>query len=430
MTHNSTRRRFLTTAAAVAGAPAIVPASALGKEGKPAAGDRITLGCIGVGNRGSANLNGLMADERVEVVAICDVDTNYRNRALKKAKLPDSAGYNDFRKVIEREDIDAVMIATPDHWHAIITAAAARAGKDIFCEKPLTHSVAEGRYISDLVREKNRVLQSGTWRRSRGACRTVCELALNGHLGKIHTIDVGVVEGVRPRHDMDGTEPTQPVPDGFDYDRWLGPAPKAPYSPARTHFNFRWILDYSGGYITDWGVHFADVAQWGNGTDHTGPTHIAPASETEFCQQGIWDVPTKFNVAYTYPNGVKMNLFSTSEQRKWGVTFVGERGSAHVNTGTFTVDPREIKRTAIGPDKVPLYPSKNHYRNFIDCVLSRETPAAPVETAHRSATVCNLGLISLLTNRPLEWDPETEQFKNDPDANQMLTKPHRSPWTL
>lgn len=425
----ASRRSFLKSAAATLGAPMIVPASVLGKDGTVAPSERVTLACIGTGGQGTGNLQAFLRDERVQVVAICDVDDGHRANALGIAGLKEDAGTRDFREVVGREDVDAVMIATPDHWHSLITVAAARAGKDIYCEKPLAASIAEGRFVSDTVRKLGRVLQCGTWRRSGIHVRMACEWVRNGYIGDLKSIEVGVPGTFAIRGGFTGLEEPEPVPDSFDYALWLGPCPEAPYTAARCHFNFRWVEQYAPGYITDWGAHFIDVAHWGMDADDSGPVEVS-ASGVKRRDQGIYDAPESFVIEYTYPDGVALRMFSTTDQAKYGTRFVGTEGSVFTENTRLETDPPELRRTKIKPDEIHLYESRDHHRNFIDCVKSRQPTAAPVEAAHRAASACQLGAIAAQLGRPLRFDPKTERFDGDTEADTLLSRPMRGEWKL
>ena len=271
---SSTRRGFLKSTLGLAG-PLIVPSSVLGKEGATPPNERVQLGCIGVGGMGSGNLSAFLQDKRVEVLGICDVDANHRSKGLETAGLKPEAGTGDFRELIAREDIDAVMIATPDHWHALMTGAAIKSGKDVYCERPLAASVVEGRYVCRLAEQYRRVIQCGTWRRSGIYTRMACEWVRNGYIGKLQRIEVGVPAKFEIRHGkFTGLEKEEIVPKELDYEMWLGPAPNAPYTAARCHFNFRWITDYAPGYITDWGAHFLDVPDLGRCHTPRSPAYV------------------------------------------------------------------------------------------------------------------------------------------------------------
>jgi predicted dehydrogenase len=449
MTHRrSTRRQFLGQTAAIA-APLFVSASALGKDDdKPAASKRINLGVIGTGNQGFNDMRGFLGDNRVQIVAVCDVNresAGYWNGAVagrepgkrlveehyaadkKSGKYKGCDTYVDFRDLLARKDIDAVLICTPDHWHALPTILAAKAGKDIYCQKPLSLTITEGRAMSEAVKKYKRVLQCGSQQRSDPNFRRACELVRNGRIGKLHTVRCGLPGG-RPDYGKTGDrKKPEKVPEGFEYDFWLGPAPKAEYAPARCHVNFRWIYDYSGGQVTDWGGHHPDCAQWGMGTERTGPVEIRNAKAV-FPPDDLWNTATEYYFEAIYANGVKLII---SNKEKGGVTWEGTEGSVWANRGKHDANPKTILDSTIGPDGVHLYKSDNHYRNFIDCVLSRKEPAAPVEVAHRSITICHLGNIAMRLGREkLKWDPEKEQILDDTEAARMLSRPYREPWKL
>ncbi|MGY8690692.1 MAG: Gfo/Idh/MocA family protein, partial [Verrucomicrobiales bacterium] len=391
--------------------------------------DRIQLGCIGVGGMGTGTLKSFLQDKRVEVLGICDVDANHRAAGLETAGLKKEAGTGDFRELIARKDLDALMIATPDHWHAIITAAALRSGKDVYCEKPLAASVGEGRFVADLVKKNKRVLQCGTWRRSGIYTRMACEWVRNGYIGKLTRIEVGVPAKFQIRGDYTGFEKTQPVPKELDYEMWLGPSPKADYTAARCHFNFRWVNEYAPGYITDWGAHFLDVAQWGNGTDDTAPISIK-ATDVMRRDQGIYDAPEAFRIDYRYANGVEMTMISTDDETQWGTKFIGNEGWVFTENTKLVTHPAALRTTKLKPTDTKLYESSNHHRNFIDCVYSRKETAAPAETAHRAATCCHLGGIAAATGEEVTFDPKTEQITNSEAGQKMLMRPMRGPWNL
>lgn len=444
------RRDFLKTSAAAAGAlslPTIVPASALGRTRRPAPSDRVTMAFIGTGNMGTGHVRGFLGDERVQGVAVCDVNRmsgGYWNGALagrepakaivdfhygeeiSSGAYAGCAAYTDFREVLARDDVDAVVIATPDHWHGIQIVRAAEAGKDIYGEKPLSLTVKQGRAMSDAVAAHDVVFQTGSQQRSDERFRHACELVLNGRIGTLRTVTCELPGG-HPDFGLTAhrQEPEE-VPEGFDYDFWLGPAPDAPYSPARCHVNFRWIFDYSGGQVTDWGGHHPDIAHWGMGTTKTGPVAIRNA-RGEFPTEGLYNTATSYYFEAEYENGVTM-IVESSENR--GVRFEGTDGWIFVSRSEHQVSDPAIWAEVIGEDEIRLPRSDDHRRNFIDCVLSREEPVAPVEDAHRSITVAHLGNIAMLLGRDLRWDPENERFVGDEEADAMLDRPMRDPWTL
>jgi predicted dehydrogenase len=331
----------------------------------------------------------------------------------------------DFRELIARKDIDTIMIGTPDHTHAVITLAAARVGKDIYCEKPLAYSVAEGRAVVEGVKRYGRVLQTGTQRRSMARFRFGCELIRNGRIGKLHTVRCVPGRGFGVRGDFTGQESPQPAPPELNYDLWLGPAPWVPYTAARCHFNFRWILDYGEGYISDNGVHAVDLATWGMGVDYTGPELID--GKATFPTSGIYDAPTEFEIVYRYANGMKMVLASGDG---FGVQFEGTDGWIHMSGGDVTASSDKILKSTIDLNEFHTRPSSGHHANFIDCVLSRDLPVTHAELGQRAATVCHLGFISCQLGRPLKWDPVREVFPDDSAANRYLSRAMREPWSL
>jgi predicted dehydrogenase len=426
----------------------IVPASSLGQDAKVAASDRIAVGVIGTGNMGLGDIRGFLGDPRVQVVAVCDVNREspgYWQGAVagrepgqrlveqhyaadkKSGKYKGCAAYVDFRELISHKDLDVVVVSTPDHWHALPVLAAAKAGKDIYCQKPLSLTIAEGRAMSDAVKKYKRVFQTGSQQRSDSNFRRACELVRNGRIGKLHTVRVGLPAG-RPDYAKTGDrKKPEKAPEGFEYDLWLGPAPKAPYAPARCHVNFRWIYDYSGGQVTDWGGHHPDCAQWGMGTEHTGPIEIRNAKGV-FPADELWNTATEYSFEAIYADGVKMII---SSKERSGVTWEGSEGSIWANRGQHDANPKSILTSKISPNEIHLYESSNHYRNFIDCVLSRKETAAPVETAHRSITICHLGNIAMRLGRDkLRWDPAKEQILDDSEAAKMMSRPYREPWRL
>ena len=416
------RREFLKGSAAVAGAafawPTIVPSSVFGAA---APSNRLTMGCIGLGGQGSGNMKGFNAKKDCAVVAVCDVDADHREKAREVVGLDAKSSYNDFRDVIARDDIDAVSIAAPDHWHVPISIAAVRAGKDVFCEKPLTLTIAEGRILVDEVKRYGRVFQTGSQQRSGSEFRKACELVVNGRIGKLHTMTVQIPGNNRK------CEPTwtpEPVPAGFDYDMWLGPAPWEPYHKQRCHYEFRFLLDYSGGQMTNWGAHYLDIAQWGNQADNTGPVEIK--GKGEFPATGLFTTATKADIEYTYANGVKLVLTTGGGSTR----FEGSEGWVFVTRGKLDAEPKSLVASTIAPDEIHLYSSNDHKQDFLDCIKTRKDPICNAEVGHRSSTVCHLGNIAMLLDRPLKWDPQKEQFIGDDEANRMRQRPARAPWCL
>jgi len=448
-----TRREFLkaggVTAAAI-GFPYVVPSSVFGAN---APSKRIVLGCIGMGGMGTNDMRELMQFDDVQVAAVCDVVTgsreyghwfkngwegDYLGREPARLIVEDHyaeqkragtykgcAGYNDFRELLARDDIDAVTVVTPDHWHAPISIMAARRGKHIYCEKPMTLTISEGRAMAEAVRRHGITFQTGSHERSSRVTRFGCELVRNGRIGKLEQIRtmVGVNNKTAPGADW---KPS-PIPEGFDYDMWLGPAPWAPYHKDRCLYNFRFGIDYSGGQTTNYGAHSNDMAQWGNNTDHTGPIEVEDLGG-EWPRDGLFTTATKVHFRALYANGVE--LICKTGPYGVGARFEGTEGWVEIGYGGFRTSPESLRNSVIGPNEIHLYQSNSHHRNFIDCIKSGRETAAPVEVGHRSITVCHLGNIAMWLKRKLRWDPEAERFIGDEEANRMLSKPMRAPWHL
>ena len=429
-----TRRRFLQTAAVTAvTTPYVLPRLSLGEVAneRPAASNRITMALIGCGGMGNANLYEFLRKAEVQVVAVCDPDRSRRERARlavdefysaasRSARYTGCDSYNDFRDVLARGDVDAVIQAAPDHWHAPIVVAAARAGKDIYGEKPLTAWLGQGCAMCEAVRRYGRVFQTGSQQRSDGRFRFACELVRNGRIGKVHTVLVGLPPGAAT-----GNHPPIPPPEGLDYDLWLGPAPWAPYCEYRTHYNFRYILDYSGGKFCDWGAHHIDIAQWGLGMSDSGPVEIEGVGE--YPSDGLWNTAVNYRFTATYANGVRLIVGNDFEL---GVKFEGDAGWVFVTRGRIDAEPKALLTSKIGPDEIHLHPSGDHRQNFLDCVRSRRETAAPIEHAHRTITIAHLANIAMCLGRRIRWDPARERIVNDSEAERMTVRAMREPWRL
>jgi len=450
------RRQFLKRSAAVAAAavgfPTIIPASALGAEGRPAPSNRITMGCIGLGGQGTWNMKQFLGMPDVQVVALCDVeqgtDRGYydgSSHGLKpaleevkkayedRAKAGEFKGcdlYSDFRELLARKDIDTALICTPDHWHALITIAAARAGKDIYCEKPLANSIAEGRAVCETVKRYGRILQTGSHERSTGTVRQACELVRNGRLGKLHTIQINMPNN-DPHHDEIRRFLTplqeEPVPKTLDWEMWQGHTMWRPYNARRCHFYWRFIMDTGGGEMTDRGAHIIDIGQLGNKTDHTGPIEIKATGTNN--PDGPYNAFLKYEFEALYANGVR--LVGTSNPPR-GLKFIGDNGWIFINIhgGQLEASNQNLLKEAIGPGEETLGRSRGHRENFIDCVKTREAPMAPVEAGHRTASICHLLNIAMTLNTPIKWDPEKERCTNDERVNGLLSPAMRAPWIL
>ena len=448
----STRRSFLkrsTQGAAALAAPWIIRPSALGLGRTVAPSDRITLGLIGCGDHGTGwNLDQIFRNDDSQVIAVCDVDKSHVERARQRVDAhyqeKYGAGYractthHDFRELLRRDDIDAVAICTPDHWHVLPALMAVQAGKDVICEKPLTLFVAEGRHLSDTVAQTGRIFQTASENRSIDSYIRMCELVRNGRIGTLKHMEVKLPGGNEERGDKFSDRQVQPVPPELDYEMWQGQAPVQPYIPARVHMSFRWCSRYSGGRITDWGAHLIDLAQWANDSERTGPVAIE-GQGTFPAPDDIYDTATAFNVNYRYANGVTMAVTSDGPGIRlhgtdgW-IGFDGWRAPLQAS------DPK-ILDSVIGPNEIHLHRPRvvipreygnqgGEHRDFIDCVKSRQPCYAPAEIGHRTITVAHLGNIAMRLKRPLKWDPDTERFVDDTEADAMLTRPQREPWAM
>jgi len=426
--HNGilTRRQFLRRGALAGCGLALGAGARAGSRAAPS--ERITIGFIGAGNIANAHIWPMVDQPDTQVVAVCDVqdrrcsamvdgvNARYGSKVCK--------GYRDFREMLARPDIDAVFVCTPDNWHAVQVIEAARSGKHCYSEKPLSRTVAEGRAMAEAVRRHGVVFQHGTQQRSDYWFRHACELVRNGRIGRVHTVRVAVVG-----NEARGRVPSKPPPADVDWDLWLGPAPFAPYSDERIQ-NLYWyfIEDYSaGGYISGWGIHHVDIAQWGLGMDASGP--VSFEGRGTFAPEGTTDTPITWHVECEYASGTRM-IFTTLNEAPFGITFEGTEGTVFVNRGEFWTKPESIGKETIGPDETRLYRSDDHHRNFLDCIRNRRPTVAPVEAGHRSQTVCCLSDIAIRLGRKIRWDPVHERVLGDPEANRMLSRAVRSPWTV
>jgi len=427
-------RRSAAAAAGLATAPYIIPGAAWGANGATPPSERLVMGCIGVGSMGTGNMKNFLGFKDLQVVAVCDVDGRHREQAQgivnEAYGTEDCKGYNDFREMLARDDLDVVSLALPDHWHAIPAIAAADRGLDIYAEKPLALTIRQGRAMVDAIERYGTIWQTGSWQRSVGHFRRACELVRNGVLGDIHTVKVGLPTGstIEP-------QPPMPVPDPLDYDFWLGPAPAEPYTEKRCHWDFRWILDYSGGQLTDWGAHHCDIANWGMGTERTGPR--SAEGEGTFPRDGLWNAATHYYFTCEYPPGASpvaprgfIMHVANNTQISQGARFEGEHGWIHVNRKGMTASSDKILKTELDDNAIRLYDSPNHARNFIDGVRTRQECVAPVQAAHYAINVAHIGNIAMQLRRKVYWDPEAERFVNDAQANRMLARAMRAPWRL
>ena len=432
-TMRTTRRDFLKAATALVAFPTIIPASALGADGRPAPSNRIHLAVIGLGSRGHDHLGGFMGFPEVQMLAVCDPQRKKAEAAQQRAEkhyaqasargaYKGCAASQDFREIITRPDIDAVSIASPENWHAIHSLHAMRAGKDVYCEKALSLTVAEGRAVCDAVRRYARVFQIGTQQRSERGFRFACELARNGYLGTVHTVQVSVPGGTKLP-----VAPPKPVPTDLDYELWLGPAPWTPYNDLKCSYNWYFIADYCAGWIESWGVHHIDIALWGQ------PALMASTLAVEgtaiFPTEGLANTSLNWNVLCTPPKGPKL-IFTDHKYQEHGVRFMGDKGRVHVTRGSIQTEPEELLEVKLQPTDERLHESSNHLTNFLDCVKTRRDPVAPVESGHAATTLTLVADIATRLQRKLTWDWTTERFVNDAAANAMLSRAMRSPWTL
>jgi predicted dehydrogenase len=457
--NQASRREFIATAgksivasSVVAGFPAIVPASVFGAASPS---NRINVGAIGTGriSRGH-DMPGIWKHDTARIMAVCDLDSvrTADARTLVNGHYAARTGkpydgvkmYGDYRELLANADVDAVVISTPDHWHAIITIAAVEAGKDVYLQKPTSLTIAEGRAVSNAVHRSGRILQIGSQQRSSPQFRYAAELVLNGRIGKLTTVEIGL-----PGDPSGEEEPTMPVPKNLQYDVWLGSTPVVPYTEKRVHPQKGygrpgWLRceQFGAGMITGWGAHHIDSAHWGMGTEYTGPVEVWGSAE--FPKKGLWDVHGPFRTEALYANGVRMIVSGDFPN---GIKFHGTEGWVFVSRGNETVtasdpvarlkdsqalaasDPKIIT-SVIGPDEIHLYESMDHHGNWLECVRSRRQPIAPVEVGHRACTACLIHHMAMKSNRKLYWDPTKERFKNDDEANAMLSRPQRWPYVI
>ena len=454
------RRRFLAGTAVALGVPYFVPASALGRAGRPAASERITVGVIGQGNRGTDDMNGIMQSPLSQVVAVCDcrqprleagqrrVDKFYADRS-DRGTYAGCKAIHDFRELIDRKDIDALLVCAPDHWHGIIATRALAAGKHLYCEKPLGRTIAESIAICDATVKHKRVFQTGTQQRSDEKFRQAVSLARSGALGKVHTIEVAVPAGGGIRN-----QPPAPVPAGFDYDMWTGPAPMHPFDNRRCEWlGLYWIADYCVGFICNWGIHHLDIAAWGCPEVVNSPFDISGTAV--FPTEGMADTAIIWRTEYRYPSGLRMSFTSDRGPFDWqkqqdpteqslkvlgavdpklhhetGCKFIGSEGWVHVTRGAISAEPATLLTKEIDPEKLGIVVSHDHYANFLECVRDNRAPVSNIESGHRATILGNAADICVRLGRPLKWDPKAERFINDAEANRKLSQPMRAPWHM
>jgi predicted dehydrogenase len=456
------RRRFLAVAGTAVVAPTIIPASALGAEGHTAPSERVTLASVGWGMQGPGNTDQFLAAPNCQVVAVCDLDKKHLEQAVNRVNThystQDCKAYHDYRELMARNDIDAVMLAVPDHWHALVATEAARHKKDIYGEKPLARTIAEQQAIVRAVHQNGRIWQTGSWQRSVPNFHKGAEIVRNGLIGKVTHVEVGLPSGhfdfahtapalVSKLEKIDGV--AKPVklativpgtaawdaavanpPASFDYETWIGPSKMEPYIEARVHMDWRWNYNTGGGQLLDWIGHHCDIAHWGLGVDNTGPSEIEGHGEFP-PSHAIWNTCTKYRIELQYPQDITMTIAGGHPDIRSGTKWIGTDGWVWVDRGGFDASNAEFKQRGPLPEnliKVKLYESTNHWRNFLACVKSRQPTIAPVEAGHHSAIPGHLGLISMLVGRKLKWDVKREHILGDAEASKLLSRPYRVPW--
>jgi predicted dehydrogenase len=430
------RRRFLKATVALTAASTLPPwfleeCAAVPADAKvPGPNDQPAIALVGCGGMGRNDAKN--ASRFGRLVAVCDVDE--ARLAQAKEEWPDAKAFKDFRKVMERDDIHVILCGTVDHWHALVSLVAMRAGKDVYCEKSLTLTIDEGQRLVKVARQTGRILQTGSQQRSQRIFRLACELVRNGRIGKLKHVDVWLPAGLRQ-----GPFSPSAVPEGFDFDFWLGPTPKVDYVKERTHGTFRYWWDYAGGTMTDWGAHHNDIVLWGLGLDRSGPASIQARPRVQMIPGG-YTAYSEYEVHYTYANGVTHTCQSTTANGidgsvvdpkgpLHGIKFEGSDGWIFVTRERIEASNDDLLSTPLPAGALRLYESGDHMGNFFDCIRSRKPPICDVEIGHRSASLCHLGVIALRLGRKLKWNPQKEQFIGDKQANQWLAREMRKPWS-
>ncbi len=455
------RRHFITTTAAGIVLPLILPGCATGSARRPRPSNRINLGVIGWGMQGPGNTKSFLGLEDCQVVAACDLDKNHLASAVGTIndhyENQDCKAYHDYRELLASSDIDAVMIAVPDHWHELVATEAARNKKDIYGEKPLAKTIAEQQSIVRAVKRNHVIWQTGSWQRSQAVFRKASEIVRNGLIGKVTHVEVGLPSGhgdfggggkelMNTLGQKAGTEylttvlpgspdwdksVTAPPPE-LDFETWIGPSKMEPYIKARVHMDWRWNYNTGGGQLLDWVGHHVDIAHWGLGFDNSGPSEIEGHGEFPN-PKALWNTCGKYRIELKYPEDITMTVAGGYDDIKGGTKWIGTDGWVWVTRGGFDASNPEWKKGKSLPEalrKVKLYESSNHQRNFIDCVKSRQPTVTPVQTAHHSALPGHLGLISMLTGRKLKWDVASETIHDDPEATKLMSRTYRAPYQM
>jgi len=450
----TSRRQFITRTAAAIGFPTIVPASVFGQN---APSNKITMAVLGWGMMGPSNTGKFLQESDCQIVAACDIDKGNLQKALNTIngayKNTDCKGYHDYREVMARKDIDTVMLALPDNWHALTSIEAAKNGKDIYGEKPLARTISEQQAIVRAVQKYQRIWQTGSWQRSENNFRIGAEIVRNGLIGKLTRVEVGLPSGHNDFAKTGDKRSITPPPAELDYEMWIGPAAMQDYIECRIHKNWRWDYNIGGGQLLDWVGHHCDIAHWGMDMDSSGPMEVNPIQVDMPARSEIWNTATKYRAEAKYAGDIVMTIAGGHNDIAMGTKWIGTDGWVHVNRGSYDASKPELKKmikkrkdeknptseiiesaTApkLGDDviKTRLYETPGHHRNFLDCVKSRKPTVTPVETAHRSATPGHLALISFLVNRPIKWDPVKEEIVGDAEASKLLTREYRGNWKL
>ena len=438
MSNKITRREFGHRALAAAAAPMIVPSSVLGLAGTVAPSNRVVVGCIGVGNRAQYLLESMLQIKGTQVVAICDVKTDCREKAQGMVNScydnKDCAAYIEHEKVVERDDIDACIVGSCDHWHALHSLAATKAGKGVYCEKPLSPSMEQNQALRAAVREHKTAFQFGTQQRSDYKFLQACELVRNGRIGELKKINVW-----SPASSSGGSTEVVPIPANLDYDRWLGPASSAPYTKDRDSNAWWWFIeDYALGFIAGWGIHPLDIALWGAGDLMATPVVVEGTGV--FPTEGVCNTATEWKISLKYESGIEMDYRSQPSPKEWverygfddghGTAFEGTEGWVAVNRSNIKTSKEGLERDKIKDDEIHLYKSTHHMKNFVECVREGKDPISPIEAAVDGDALCHISDIAIRLKRPVRWDPKTERFGDDEEANARLTRTIRAPWSV